>query len=73
MSAFSGRMRDLSGLMVSPAVENTLSDGVEDACTHRNPSASLDSRGRVSLLFHHHRVALSLQGTGGRLLYSWSS
>ena len=29
--AFSGMIRDLSGLIVSPAVENTLSDGVEDA------------------------------------------
>ncbi|KAK0153323.1 N-lysine methyltransferase KMT5A-A [Merluccius polli] len=67
------RMRDLSGLMVSPAMENTLSDGVEDACTHRKPSASPDSRGRVSLLFHHHGMALSLQGMGGMLLYSWIS
>ena len=35
MSAFSGRIRDLSGLIVSQAVENTLSDVVEEACTHR--------------------------------------
>ncbi|XP_070814330.1 zonadhesin, like [Chaetodon trifascialis] len=35
------RIRDLSGLMVSPAVETTLSDRVKDACTHRKLSASL--------------------------------
>ena len=28
MFALSGRIRDLSGLRVSPAVENTLSEGV---------------------------------------------
>jgi len=35
ISAFSGRIRDLSALKVFPAVENTLSDGVEEACTQR--------------------------------------
>ena len=33
--AFSGRIQDLSLLIVSPDVENTLSDGVEEAWTHR--------------------------------------
>lgn len=53
MLAFSGRIRDRSGLRVSPAVENTLSDGVEDAWTHRYFSAKADSIGNVSLFIHH--------------------
>ena len=73
MSAFSGRIRDLSGLIVSPAVENTLSDGVEDAQTHRWDSARPDSRGKVSLWFHHQRVPLFVEGIEGRLLYNWTS
>ena len=35
MSAFSGRILELSALMVSPAVENTLSEGVEEAWAHK--------------------------------------
>ncbi|XP_037545266.1 E3 ubiquitin-protein ligase TRAF7 [Nematolebias whitei] len=58
MFAFSGRIRDLSGLIVSPAVENTLSDGVEDVWTQRYLSAKADM-GSVSFI-HHQRVGLSL-------------
>ena len=68
MFALSGRIRDLSGLRMSPAVENTLSEGVEDAWTQRYFSARADNTGNVSLFFHYQRLALSLVGMGGRLL-----
>ena len=45
MFAFSGRIRELSGLKVLPAMENTLSDGVEDAWTKRYFSAKDDNIG----------------------------
>ena len=67
MFALSGRIQDLSGLRVSPAVENTLSEGVDDAWTQRYFSARADNTGNVSL-FHYQRLALSLVGMGGRLL-----
>ena len=66
MFALSGRIQDLSGLRVSPAVENTLSEGVDDAW--RYFSARADNTGNVSLFFHYQRLALSLVGMGGRLL-----
>ena len=68
MFALSGRIRDLSGLRVSPAVENTLSEGVEEAWTQRYFSARDDNSGNASLFFHHQKLALSLVGMGGRLL-----
>jgi hypothetical protein len=68
MFALSGRIQDLSGLRVSPAVENTLSEGVDDAWTQRYFSARADNTGNVSLFFHYQRLALSLVGMGGRLL-----
>jgi len=39
MSAFSGRIRHLSWLIMSPAVENTPSEGIEDAWTDMYDSA----------------------------------
>lgn len=68
MFALSGRIQDLSGVTVSPAVENTLLEGVEDAWTQTYLSARADNTGNVSLFLHHQRLALSLVGLGGRLL-----
>lgn len=68
--ACSGKMCDLSRLTVSPAVENTLSWGVDDAWIHSYELESSDRRGSVSRLFHHQASASSDVGTAGCFLYS---
>ncbi len=73
MSAFSGRMCDLSGLIVSPAVEKTLSLRVEEAFTHRHERARPNSKGYVSLLFHYQRAGSSEVMIGDMSLYISSS
>lgn len=70
MSACSGRTCDLSWLIVSPAVENTLSFGVDEAWTHRYELESSDRRGSVSRLSHHQARASSDVGAAGRFRYS---
>lgn len=73
MSAFSGSIRDLSWLIVSPAVEKTLSLGVEEACTQRYDWARSDRKGYVSLLFHHQSAGSSEVIRGSMSLYISSS
>lgn len=55
---------------MSPAVEKTLSCGVDDAWIHRYELESLDRRGSVSRLSHHQARASSDVGTAGRFLYN---
>ena len=63
-----GRVRVSAVAANTEAVENTLSEGVDDAWTQRYFSARADNTGNMSLFFHYQRLALSLVGMGGRLL-----
>lgn len=73
MSAFSGRIWDLSVLIVSPAVEKTLLLGVEEAWTHKYDRAMSDYKGYTSLFLHHQAEGSSEVKAGGRALYIASS
>lgn len=73
ISAFSGRILERSALMVSPAVENTLSEGIDDAWAHKYVCATLCRSGKVSLFCHHHRTGSEDMGTAGRPLYIFIS
>lgn len=68
ISAFSGRILECSTLMVSPAVENTLSEGAEDAWAHKYFCATSYRSGKVSLFCHLHRMGSDEMGIAGRPL-----
>lgn len=68
MSAFSGNRQARSWLMVSPAVENVRSEGVDEACTQRYLAAKLDSIGSVSFILHHQVAGFTVESVHGKPL-----
>lgn len=73
MSAFSGDRQARSGLIMSPAVENVRSEGVDDACTQRYLDANSESIGRVSFMSHHQVTGLTEDSVDGSSLYLFIS
>ena len=73
MSTFSGKRRARSTLTVSPAVEKTRSEGVEEAWTHKYLLAKLANTGIWSLFCHHHWIGSTELTTPGMLRYACSS
>lgn len=69
MSAFPGHRLALSRLIVSPAVENVRSDGVDDAWTHRYLAGKSDNNGKVSFTLHHQVTGLTDVRVDGSPLY----